>query len=157
MPRHRERRIVPYTDLQMFALVADVGRYPEFLPWCAAATLGGREERDGLVVQFADLTVAFAHVRETYTSKVTIDRLNGRIAAEHVSGPFHHLDTVWTFAPKGEAACVIECTVDFAFKSRTLQAMMSLVFGGAVSSMASAFEKRARALYGRPGQGPVQL
>lgn len=156
MPRHRERRVVPYTDRQMFALVADIASYPEFLPWCVAAKLGRREELEGRVIQFADLTVAFAYARETYTSKVTIDPTINAIVAEHVSGPFHHLDTVWTFAPKGEGACVIECTVDFAFKSASLQAMMSLVFGTAVSRMASAFETRARALYGRSGQGPLQ-
>jgi coenzyme Q-binding protein COQ10 len=132
----------------MFALVADVARYPEFLPWCAAAVLGPREEDGGRIIQYADLTVAFAHIRETYTSKVTMDESVGRVAAQHVKGPFKHLDTLWTFTPKGEGACVVECTVDYAFQSRSLEAMMSLVFGTAVSRMAQAFETRARMLYG---------
>jgi coenzyme Q-binding protein COQ10 len=149
MPRRHERRIVPYTSAQMFALVADVARYPEFLPWCVASVLGAREEDGARIVQYADLTVAFAHIRETYTSKVTMDAELGRIAAQHVKGPFKHLDTLWTFAPKGEGACTIDCTVDYAFQSRSLEAVMSLVFGTAVSKMAQAFETRARNLYGR--------
>lgn len=148
MPRHHERRIVPYTDEQMYALVADVARYPEFLPWCVAAKLGAREEMEGRTIQMADLTVAFAHIRETYTSRVTMDPAIRRVAAQHVQGPFHHLDTLWVFTPKGEGACTIECTVDFSFKSRSMQAVMSMVFGSAVSKMASAFEARARVLYG---------
>lgn len=149
MPRHHERRIVPYTDEQMYALVADVARYPEFLPWCVSAKLGAREEMEGRTIQMADLTVAFAHIRETYTSKVTMDTELGRIAAQHIKGPFKHLDTLWTFAAKGDSACTIDCTVDYAFQSRSLEAVMSLVFGTAVSKMAQAFETRARNLYGR--------
>jgi coenzyme Q-binding protein COQ10 len=156
MPRHHERRIVPYTDEQMYGLVADVARYPEFLPWCAAAKLGAREEIDGRTIQMAELTVAFAHIRETYTSQVTMDPSRGRIAAQHVQGPFQHLDTLWVFAPKGEGACMIECTVDFAFKSRSMQAVMAMVFGSAVSRMASAFEARARVLYGSKSRLPIQ-
>jgi coenzyme Q-binding protein COQ10 len=148
MPRHHERRIVPYTDEQMYALVADIARYPEFLPWCVGAKLGPREETGGRVIQTADLTVAFAHVRESYTSRVTMDPAIRRIAAQHIEGPFRHLDTLWEFAPRGERACTVECTVDFAFKSRSLQAVMAMVFGSAVGKMASAFEARARVLYG---------
>jgi coenzyme Q-binding protein COQ10 len=148
MPRHSERRIVPYTDAQMYGLVSDIARYPEFLPWCVGAKLGACEELEGRTIQMADLTVAFAHVRETYTSRVTMDPSIMRVAAQHVEGPFQHLDTLWVFTPKGEGACVVECTVDFAFKSRSLQAVMAMVFGSAVSKMASAFEARARVLYG---------
>jgi coenzyme Q-binding protein COQ10 len=148
MPRHHERLIVPYTDAQMFALVADVARYPEFLPWCKRAVVGPAETVEGKTIFFADLTVAFAHVQETYTSRVELDPIGGRIEARHVKGPFQHLDTVWTFAPRGEGACQIGCTVDFAFQSRSLQTMMAMVFGPAVSRMASAFQTRARVLYG---------
>jgi coenzyme Q-binding protein COQ10 len=140
----------------MYALVADIARYPEFLPWCAAAKLGAREEAEGRVVQLADLTVAFAHIRETYTSRVTMDPSVRRIAAQHVQGPFDHLDTLWVFTPKGEAACTIECTVDFAFKSRTMQAVMAMMFGTAVAKMASSFEARAKLLYGVKPRVPVQ-
>lgn len=132
----------------MYALVADIARYPEFLPWCVGAKLGAREESEGRVIQMADLTVAFAHIRETYTSRVSMDAGLKRVAAQHVQGPFQHLDTVWAFTAKGEGACVVECTVDFAFKSRSMQAVMAMVFGSAVSKMTSAFEARARVLYG---------
>lgn len=139
----------------MFALVADVARYPEFLPWCVGAKLGAREDIDGRVIQMADLTVAFAHIRETYTSRVTMDPETKRVAAQHVQGPFQHLDTLWVFTPKGEGACIADCTVDFAFKSRSMQAVMSMVFGSAVAKMTSAFEARARVLYGAKARTPV--
>jgi coenzyme Q-binding protein COQ10 len=133
----------------MFALVADIARYPEFLPWCAKAKILNRQEDGGTIVLVAELGVSFASLREHYTSRVTIDANASTIAAKHINGPFDHLDTLWRFTPKGEGACVVECTVDFSFRNKPLQAVMGLVFGTAVSRMAGAFETRARALYGR--------
>ncbi|HAH09082.1 MAG TPA: ubiquinone-binding protein [Alphaproteobacteria bacterium] len=149
MPQHSERRIVPYPAQQMFGLIADIERYPEFLPWCANAKLGEPQTIDGITVVNAELTVVFAAIREPYTSRVTIDPAQSLIEAVHVKGPFSHLNTRWRITPRGPGASLIECNVDFSLKSRSLQAVMTMVFGSAVARMANAFEQRARVLFGR--------
>jgi coenzyme Q-binding protein COQ10 len=147
MPTHAEERVLPYTPEQLFALVADVERYPEFLPWCVGARI--KERRPDLIV--ADLIIGFRMFRERFTSRVTLDR-PGRIDVAYADGPFRYLNNHWTFAPAA-GGCRVGFFVDFEFKSRLLQRMIEILFGEAVRRMVGAFEKRARDLYGPPSPG----
>ena len=144
MPTHAERRVLPYSPEQMFDLVADVGRYPEFLPWCVGAKVRSHTETD-LV---ADLTIGFGPFRETFTSRVALDRPT-TVTVKYENGPFRYLNNQWTFKPAPRGA---ECSffVDFEFRSRILQAAIGVVFNEAVRRMVNAFLKRARAVYGVP-------
>lgn len=142
MPTHAETKVLPYTPEQLFELVADVAKYPEFLPWCAASRI---RSRDGDVF-FADLVIGFKMVRERFTSKVTLAR-PGRIDVAYTDGPFKHLNNHWVFKPHPKGT-EIDFYVDFEFRNRMLQALIGALFGEAVKLMVSAFEKRARQLYG---------
>src|SRR5258707_1990876 len=145
MPTHAEQRVLPYTPEQLFDLVADVERYPEFLPWCVGARV--RERRDNLVV--ADLLIGFRMFRERFTSKVTLARPQ-RIDVAYSDGPFRYLDNHWIFAPV-EGGCRIDFFVDFEFRSTILQKLIGVLFNEAVRRMVAAFETRAQQLYGLPG------
>jgi coenzyme Q-binding protein COQ10 len=136
---------VPYTDEQMFALVADVERYPEFLPWIAAARIRSREEN----AFTADVIAAFGTLREKFTSRVTLDRETKTIIAEYIDGPFHHLKNRWHFAPR-EGGCEVDFDIDFALKSKLLENLIGGLFTRAVQKMTTAFDARAHALYGAP-------
>jgi coenzyme Q-binding protein COQ10 len=142
MPTHAEQRVLPYTPEQLFALVADIERYPEFLPWCLAARV--KERRADLVV--ADMVIGFRMFRERFTSRVALDPPR-RIDVTYAEGPFRRLNNHWVFeqAPDG---CRIDFYVDFEFKSRLMQRLIEVLFGEAVRRMVGAFEKRARDLYG---------
>ena len=118
MPTHAERQIVPYRPDQLFDLVADVGKYPQFLPWCVAARVRSRTDRE-LV---ADLTIGFGPFRESFTSRVTLDRPH-RIRVRYENGPFRYLNNQWAFA-SDPAGCKLNFFVDFEFRSRILQAGM---------------------------------
>ena len=142
MPTHAEERVLPYTPEQMFALVADIERYPEFLPWCVGARV--RERQGSLIV--ADLIIGFRMFRERFTSHVTLDPMR-RIDVAYSEGPFRYLTNHWTFTPV-EGGCRIDFFVDFEFKSRMLQRVIEVLFGEAVRRMVAAFENRARQLYG---------
>jgi coenzyme Q-binding protein COQ10 len=147
MPSHRETRTLPYTPEQVFDLVADVERYPEFLPWCVGARVRERSESTIL----ADLMIGFKMIRERYTSRVVLDRPN-RIDVEYGhEGPFRHLENQWAFKP-APGGCEVEFFLDFEFKSRMLQRLIGVLFQEAVRRMVSAFEARARALYGAPAK-----
>ena len=143
MPTHAEQRILPYTQEQLFALVADVERYPDFLPWCVASRI---RRRDGDVF-FADLVIGFKMVRERFTSKVTLSRPD-RVDVTYTEGPFHHLNNHWVFRPQPDGNTEIDFYVDFEFRSKLLQTLIGALFNEAVKMMVSAFEKRARQLYG---------
>lgn len=148
MPTHSERRVVPYTPRQIYDLVADVGKYPEFLPWCVGARVRERGER--LIV--ADLAIGFRMFRERFTSRVTLspDEAGGpRIDTEYADGPFKRLHSHWIFRAHADG-CEIDFFVDFEFRSRLLQATIELLFHEAVRRMVAAFENRAKALYGKP-------
>ena len=132
MPTHAERQIVPYRPDQLFDLVADVGKYPQFLPWCVAARVRSRTERE-LV---ADLTIGFGPFRETFASRVILDRPQ-RVKVRYVD-------------PQHGQPVLREQIVNFAFHSRILQAAIGLVFNEAVRRMVGAFGKRARDVYGTP-------
>ena len=144
MPTHAEERHLHHSPEQLFDLVADIERYPEFLPWCTAARLQSRE--DNLLV--AELVIGFKGISERFTSRVKLDRPGLRIDVSYEKGPFKYLNNHWIFQPDGEGGCVIDFFVDFEFRSRILQKMISLLFNEAVRRMVSSFEARADNLYG---------
>jgi coenzyme Q-binding protein COQ10 len=142
MPVHAERRLLAYLPEQLFDLVADVGKYPQFLPWCVSARVRSRTE----ALLLADLTVGFGPFRETFGSRVELDAPK-RIKVTYQRGPFRYLNNHWDFIadPKG---CVVDFFVDFEFRSRILQAAVGVVFHEATKRMVNAFERRARQVYG---------
>ena len=144
MPTHAEQRVLPYTPEQLFALVADVERYPEFLPWCVGARI--RERSANLIV--ADLIIGFRMFRERFSSRVALDPPR-RIDVAYTEGPFRYLNNHWIFDPV-PGGCRIDFFVDFEFKSRLLQRVIELFFHEAVRRMVGAFEHRAHQLYGAP-------
>ena len=148
MPRHSESRQVPYTPEQLFDLVADVGRYPEFLPWCVGARVRTRTETE----MVADLTIGFGPFRESFTSRVTLDRPRN-IGVRYENGPFKYLTNTWRFDPE-PTGCRVHFHVDFEFRSRLLQVAIGAVFHEAVRRMVAAFMTRARAVHGAPARNP---
>jgi len=154
MPTHAETRRVSYRPEQLFDLVADVEKYPIFLPWCVGARIRTRSETE-LV---ADLTIGFGPFRESFTSRVTLDRPE-RIRVRYENGPFRYLNNEWRFAPDPvgcphASGCKVNFFVDFEFRSRLLQAAIGVVFNEAVRRMVNAFLKRARDVYGPPAPPP---
>ncbi len=153
MPTHAEIRRLPYSREQMFDLVADVERYPEFLPWCVACRIKRRESPNAFT---ADLMIGFKMFRERFTSRVEFDRPQ-RIDVSYQQGPFRYLNNHWRF-DETEDGCAIDFYIDFEFKSKTLKKMIGTLFNEAVRRMVNAFENRALALYGtdpRQHRGPV--
>src|SRR6516164_6286677 len=149
MPTHAEERVLPYTPDQLFALVADIERYPEFLPWCVGARI--RERGPDLVV--ADLVIGFRMFRERFTSRVALDPPR-RIDVAYAEGPFRRLTNHWHFSPAA-GGCRIDFFVDFEFRSRLMQRVIEMLFGEAVRRMVGAFERRAHDLYGGPALAGV--
>jgi len=143
MPTHAEVKTLPYTPEQMFDLVANIDRYPEFLPWCLEANVW---EREGNAV-LADLVIGYGPVREKFTSRVTLER-PGHIHVEYLKGPMKHLSNHWRFLPSNPDACVVDFFVDFEFRNPILRQLMGVFFNEAVRRMVSAFEARAKQLYG---------
>jgi coenzyme Q-binding protein COQ10 len=148
MPAHAETRRLPYSPGQMFDLVADVARYPEFLPWTAAARVRSVTDHGDHKVMLADLIVSFKVFRESFGSRVTLWPGQGRIDTAYIDGPFRHLDSTWTFAP-AEGGCEVGFRVDYEFRNRILQGVAGLFFNEAMQMVVRAFEKRAAALYAR--------
>ena len=144
MPTHAERQLVPYRPEQLFDLVADVGRYPEFLPWCVGARVRSRTATEIV----ADLTIGFGPFRESFTSRVTLNRPS-HIAVRYERGPFKYLNNEWEFRPHSRGT-EVDFFVNFEFRSRLLQAAIGMVFNEAVRRMVNAFHKRARQIYGPP-------
>jgi len=146
MPTHSENRPMPYTPQQMFDLVADIGKYPEFLPWCTGARIrSAQDTADGKVVE-ADLIISFKLFRERFTSRVTMHPESHKIEVEYLDGPFKYLINYWHFLP-AEHGCIADFHVDFEFKSKLLQGIIGVVFGEAMRRIVKAFENRAKALY----------
>lgn len=131
----------------MFAIVADIERYPEFLPWCEKLTVRGRERADASEIVIADMVIGFHGLRERYTSRVEANAGARTIVARHLEGPFRHLDTDWSFRPL-ETGSEVQLKIDFAFSNPFLSALADRAFGFAASRMADAFVRRAEALYG---------
>lgn len=149
MPRHVETRVLPYTPEQMFDLVADVGRYPEFLPWVTATRVRSDSER----AMVADVIVGFKGLRETFSSRVEKQR-PAHIHVDYLEGPLRHLNNDWKFAPEGKGGCRVDFCVDFAFKNRVFEMLAGQVFDRAVRKMIGAFEERAARLYGDSAPDP---
>lgn len=143
MPGIHETRHVPYSAEQMFDLVADVGRYKEFLPWVIAT----RVRSNGETEMVADMVVGFKSFRESFTSKVT-KRRPGMIDVVYVDGPLRDLDNEWHFTDLPEGGCRIDFAVEFAFKNRVFEALAGQYFDRAFRKMVTAFETRAEELYG---------
>lgn len=145
---------MPYSADEMYALVADVEKYCEFLPWCAASRIRSRTPTDTGEVIEADLVISFKVFRESFVSRVTLKPDQRRIDVEYLKGPFKYLNNHWQFEPVGGKACDVDFFVDFEFRSRTLQAVIGVVFNEAMRRIVRAFEQRAEALYGpRPPVG----
>jgi coenzyme Q-binding protein COQ10 len=156
MPRFSNKRRVQHRAQQMFDLVADVERYPEFVPLCQSLKVRQRMPKpDGTEVVVADMTVSFKLVKETFTSQVTLDRPNMKILVEYLRGPFSTLENRWTFEPKGEEACDVGFFITYEFKSRMLAMLMGSMFDTAFSRFAAAFEKRADQVYGKRSSRPA--
>src|SRR6476660_2026554 len=151
MPNFSSKRRVDHSASEMFDLVADVERYPEFVPLCSALKVRQRMAKpDGTEVLVADMTVSFKLVRESFTSRVTLDRANLKILVEYLQGPFSNLENRWTFEPRSETDCDVGFYLAYEFKSRMLAMLMGAMFDTAFQRFAAAFEKRADAVYGRP-------
>jgi len=143
LPRISETRTLQWSAEQMFDLVADVKRYPEFLPWVVAT----RIRSDGETVMVADMLVGFNALREKFTSKVFKDRPR-MIDVDYLDGPMRELDNKWVFRPNPDGGCTIDFTVDFAFRNAIFEALAGQYFDRAFRKMVSAFETRAAVLYG---------
>src|SRR5436853_405038 len=150
MPKFSSKRRVHHSAPQMFDLVADVERYPEFVPLCKQLKIRQRTAKpDGTEIVIADMTVSFKLVREAFTSRVTLDRPNLKILVEYLEGPFSKLENRWTFEPRSETACDVGFFIAYEFKSRMLALLMGAMFDAAFQRFAAAFEKRADAIYGK--------
>ena len=143
MPGIREVRRLPYSAVQMYDLVADVGRYSEFLPWIVAT----RVRSDSETEMVADMLIGFSALREKFTSRVTKER-PGRIKVHYVDGPLSDLDNVWLFRPLDDGGCEIDFAVDFTFRSAMFEKLAGQYFDKAFRKLVAAFETRAEVLYG---------
>jgi coenzyme Q-binding protein COQ10 len=134
----------------MFDLVADVEKYPQFVPLCQSLRVRSRADKDeGVEVLTASMTIAYKLIQQTFTSRVTLDRPNLKILVEYLDGPFSRLQNRWTFKPTGDDACEVEFYIDYEFRSRTFGMLMGAVFDTVFRKMAAAFEERADKVYGR--------
>jgi coenzyme Q-binding protein COQ10 len=143
MPRHSETRHLPYTPEQLFDLVADVGRYDEFLPWVVAVRVRSSSPAETV----ADLIVGFSAFKERFTSRVRKERPR-LICVDYVEGPLKYLHNEWRFDPAADGGTNLHFSVDFAFRSRVFEALAGQMFDRALRRMTNAFEERAAALYG---------
>ena len=148
MREFRTRRRVQHSADDMFTLVADVERYPEFVPLCKALKVRRRvSEADGIEILTANMTVAYKLLHESFVSRVTLNRPKLTIGVEYLEGPFSRLDNRWFFHPIGENECDVEFFISYTFRSRTLGMVMGAVFEAAFRRFAEAFERRADAIY----------
>jgi len=150
MPQFSTKRLVRHSASDMFDLVADMEKYPAFVPLCTALKVRSRAAKaEGVCVVVAEMTVAYKMIRQTFTSRDTIDRPKLQILIEYLDGPFSRLQNRWTFHPTGEQTCEVEFFIDYEFKSRTLAMLMGAMFDTAFRKFSAAFEKRADQVYGR--------
>ncbi len=147
MTRHEESRTLPYTPQQMFDLVADIEKYPEFLPWCQAARFRSRITEGEYEIVEADLVISFLAFREKFGSRVKIDSISQSIDVDYLDGPFKTLKNSWKFLPLAEGVQV-DFFVEFEFRSRILEGVIGKVFDQAMRRIIAAFEDRAAKLYG---------
>ena len=149
MPTFETVRHVNHSPERMFELVADVERYPEFVPLCERLVVRQRRvDESGREVLIADLTAGYGPVRETFTSMVTLDRVALAIKVEYVDGPFRFLDNRWGFTPRVDSGADIHFWISYEFRSRMLGALMGSMFDRAFRKFSEAFEQRADVVYG---------
>lgn len=146
MPTHSEDRFMPYTAQQMYDLVADVAKYPQFLPWCAGARIRSQTPHGDSVVMEADLVISFKVFRERFGSRVTLHPNSKSIDTEYLDGPFKYMKSNWAFEDV-EGGCQAKFFVDFEFKNAILQGIIGVVFNEAMQRIVRAFERRAADLY----------
>lgn len=146
MPKFETTRPNRHTAEQMFNLVADVEKYPEFLPLCTGLIVRSRKERDGKVLLVADMSVGYKAISETFTTQVLLNRQENIIDVKYIDGPFKYLDNRWTFHSAGQG-CNVQFYIDYEFKSRVLGALMGSMFDRAFRMFTEAFEARADRLY----------
>jgi coenzyme Q-binding protein COQ10 len=150
MPKHSETRHLPYTPEQMFDLVADVPRYPEFLPWVSAIRVRSNSDTE----MVADMIVGFKGLRETFTSQIAKQR-PGHLRVDYLDGPLKYLNNDWKFRSDGQSGCLVDFCVDFAFKNRMFEMLAGQVFDRALRKMIGAFEERAAKLYADSSTAPI--
>jgi len=150
MPKVETIRRTAYTADQMFALVADIEKYPEFLPLCEALAVRSRRERDGRTMLVADMTVGYKAIRETFSTQVLLKPDEKAIEVKYLEGPFKYLTNTWAFTPADPAGCDVHFYIEYEFKSRMLGALVGAMFDRAFRMFTDAFEKRAAVVYGKP-------
>jgi|SRR6185369_885869 len=151
MPEHTSKRRVRHSASDMFDLVADMQKYPQFVPLCTSLRIKSRTEKaPGVSVVVASMTVAYKMIQQTFVTRDTLDKPNLKIVVEYLDGPFSHLRNMWSFRPTGEHSCEVEFYIDYEFKSRMLAMVMGAMFDTAFRKFATAFEARADKIYGRP-------
>ena len=149
MPSFRVTRRVRHTAQQMYDLVADVERYPEFLPLCESLRVIRRQDRpEGGQVLIAEMGVGYKAIRERFTTRVSLDPTAHRIVAEYIDGPFRHLENRWSFKDAEPGTCDVDFFITYEFKSRTLGLLMGTMFDRAFRKFTDAFEGRAARIYG---------
>ena len=150
MPKFQTVRHVRHAPEKMFALVADIEQYPQFLPLCESLSVRSKRERDGLTVLIADMSVGYKAIRETFTSQVVLKPDENTIDVKYLDGPFRYLTNQWQFKQTDDGGSDVQFFIDYEFKNRILGAMMGAMFDRAFRMFSEAFEKRADAIYGKP-------
>jgi coenzyme Q-binding protein COQ10 len=149
VPRFNNVRTVPFSAEEMFALVADVEKYPQFVPLCESLVVHTREQvPDGTGLITATMGIGYKAIRETFTTAVSLDPNARAIVVRHKNGPFRKLENVWGFTPRGNSACDVAFAIDYEFSSPMLAVLMGAVFDTAFRKFAAAFEARAGEVYG---------
>lgn len=150
MPKFHTKRQVHHSPRNMFDLVADIEKYPEFLPLCEALVIRSRKEGDnGKVLLVADMTVGYKAIHETFTTQVLLKPEDLAIDVKYINGPFRYLDNRWHFLPAGSNDCVVDFFIEYEFQSRLLGMVMGSMFDRAFRTFAEAFERRADKIYER--------
>ena len=148
MPKFEATRRVAHTQGEMFALVADIEAYPQFLPLCESLAVRSRKERDGRTILVADMSIGYKAIRETFTTQVLLNPAEHAIDVKYIDGPFKYLSNIWRFEPAEGGGCSVRFFIDYEFKSRILGALMGTMFDRAFRMFSEAFEKRADIIYG---------
>lgn len=152
MHRYETHRVIRHSADEMFALVADIEDYPEFVPLCERLKIRERKMEGDREVLIADMGVAYKFIRESFTSRVTLDPKASEILVEYLDGPFSHLENRWTFTPLGRTESKVDFFIAYSFRSRMFEMLVGVLFDKAVRKFATAFEQRADNIYGRNGE-----
>lgn len=147
MPKFETNRHVKHSADRMYALVADIERYPEFVPLCEALSIQSRKERDGKELLIANMSVGYKAIRETFTTQVLLKPDERVIDVKYIEGPFKYLDNRWRFEDTPDGGCTVHFFIDYEFKSRILGALMGTMFDRAFRMFTEAFETRADKIY----------